>query len=73
MSQLVGGELAARGFVGASPPRLVLVDLDRDTGTASGYSWTTKTGPPIQLESQVNVTGTITLGSQTPFDLLLGR
>ncbi|WP_405088075.1 HlyD family efflux transporter periplasmic adaptor subunit [Microbispora sp. NBC_01389] len=73
LSDLVGGEAAARAYLKGTPPRLVIVDLDRDPRTASGYAWSTKAGPPVRLQSQVNVTGSIGLGSQTLFDLLLGR
>ncbi|TQS15584.1 HlyD family efflux transporter periplasmic adaptor subunit [Microbispora sp. SCL1-1] len=73
VAALVGGDLAARGYLTAEPPRLVVVDLLPDPRTISGYSWTTETGPPMELRSQVTVTGTVTLGSQTPFNLLLGR
>jgi hypothetical protein len=73
MADLVGGETAARSYLKGAPPRLVIVDLDHDPRTTSGYAWSTKAGPPIRLQSQVNVTGSINLGSQTLFDLLLGR
>lgn len=70
---LVGGDLAARGYSTAQAPRLVVVDLVPDARTPSGYAWTTEAGPPMELRSQVTVTGTVTLSSQTPFNLLLGR
>ncbi|MFG1876887.1 HlyD family efflux transporter periplasmic adaptor subunit [Sphaerisporangium sp. NPDC049003] len=73
VADLVGGEAAARGYVKGAPPRLVIVDLERDPGTTSGFAWSTKDGPPMRLSSQVNVTGSINLGGQTLFDLLLGR
>ncbi|MFC4589584.1 HlyD family efflux transporter periplasmic adaptor subunit [Sphaerisporangium corydalis] len=73
VADLVGGESAAHGYLNGTPPRLVIVDLDRDPHTTSGYAWSTKAGPPLRLSSQVNVTGSIDLGSQTLFDLMLGR
>jgi hypothetical protein len=72
-ADLVGGMEAARGYIKNVSTRLVIVDLERDPGTPSGYAWSTKKGPPVGLQSQVSVTGAIGLGSQTLFDLLLGR
>ncbi|GAB2915911.1 HlyD family efflux transporter periplasmic adaptor subunit [Nonomuraea fastidiosa] len=72
-ADLVGGVEAARGYLKGAPARLVIVDLERDPTTPSGYAWSTKDGPPVPLQSQVSVAGAIVLGSQTLFDLLLGR
>jgi HlyD family secretion protein len=73
LSGLVGGDLAARRYSSISAPRLVVVDLLRDRATRSGYAWSTTTGPPMPLSTQVSVSATIQLGSQTPFSLVLGR
>lgn len=72
-ADLVGGEGAARLYLNGVPTRLVIVDLERDPATPSGYAWSTRSGPPVRLQSQVSVTAAIGLGSQTLFDLLLGR
>ncbi|MEV0159219.1 HlyD family efflux transporter periplasmic adaptor subunit [Nonomuraea fuscirosea] len=72
-ADLVGGLEAARGYLKGVPARLVIVDLERDPATPSGYAWSTQNGPPARLQSQVSVAGAIGLGSQTLFDLLLGR
>jgi hypothetical protein len=73
LNGLLGGELAASQFVSHSAPRLVIVDLIPDPGTRTGYAWSTTNGPPVLLSSQVTVSATVNLGSQTPFDLVLGR
>ncbi|MFG2720772.1 HlyD family efflux transporter periplasmic adaptor subunit [Streptomyces sp. NPDC048416] len=73
LTGLVGGDLAAKTYASASAPRLVIVDLVRDTATRSGYAWSTTNGPPNALGTQVSVQATINLGSQTPFSLILGR
>jgi multidrug efflux pump subunit AcrA (membrane-fusion protein) len=73
LAGLVGGDLAARDYLGASPPRLVIVDLLADAGTVSGFSWSTAKGPPMRLTTQVSVKATIDVGTQTPFNLVLGR
>lgn len=73
VSGLVGGDLAARTYLGTAPPRLVVVDLVVDRATRSGFAWTSASGPPGPLSTQVSVVATISLGHQTPFNLLLGR
>ncbi len=73
LSGLVGGDLAARSYASILAPRIVLVDLLRDPATRSGYAWSTTNGPPVPLSTQVSVSATIDLGSQTPFSLVLGR
>ncbi|MER6302844.1 HlyD family efflux transporter periplasmic adaptor subunit [Kitasatospora sp. NPDC001539] len=73
VSGLVGGELAAQRFLGKEAPRLVVVELTPDPNTPTGYSWTSQSGPPNPLGTQVAVTATINVGKQTPFNLILGR
>lgn len=73
LSGLVGGNLAAQSYSSIAAPRLVVVDLLRDPATRSGYAWSTTNGPPAPLSTQVSVSATIDLGSQTPFSLVLGR
>lgn len=69
LAALLGGQTA--GISGSV--RLVVVDLVRDTTTPSGYGWSTRTGFPHPLQSQAKVSGTITLGSQSPIRFVLGR
>ena len=73
LSGLVGGESAAQPYLSGAAPRLIIVDLTPDSHTRSGYAWSTSSGPPVTLRSQVTVKATLNLGSQTPFNLFLGR
>src|SRR5579872_2820101 len=73
LSGLVGGDLSAQRYSSISAPRLVVIELLPDHATRSGYSWSTTNGPPVTLSTQVSVSATIELGSQTPFSLVLGR
>jgi multidrug efflux pump subunit AcrA (membrane-fusion protein) len=69
---LYGGPTPASLFVEGNPPRLVVVHLQADPTTASGYAWSTPSGPPNKLASRVPVSGTITLGARAPITLLFG-
>ncbi|MDI2130081.1 HlyD family efflux transporter periplasmic adaptor subunit [Yinghuangia seranimata] len=73
LAGLVGGEAAAQAFSHGAAPRLVVVDLVANAATASGYEWSTTAGPPMRLNTQVTVSASIDVGSQTPFSLILGR
>lgn len=68
LAGLVGGAMPARGN-----PLLVIVSLQRDAHTASGFAWSTMDGPPFRPGTQVSVSGTIAVTSQTPINLLFGR
>jgi multidrug resistance efflux pump len=73
LGNLLGGDLAANNFASVADPELVVLDMDRDPKTASGYAWTSVTGPPGPLSSQVSVTATITVANERPINLVLGR
>ena len=73
LDTLLGGDLAARNFASVSDPQLVVIDLVRDPKTATGYAWTSASGPPGGLRSQVAVTASINLGSERPVNLVFGR
>lgn len=53
-------------------PHLVVVQLQQDAQTPSGYTWTSQTGPPITLNSRTPVEGEIELGSISPISMLIG-
>jgi multidrug efflux pump subunit AcrA (membrane-fusion protein) len=73
LSGLLGGTLAVDTYVPGSAPKLVIVDLEKHAGTPSGYEWSTTRGFPGPLQSQVKVSGTVNLGSQSPMSYVLGR
>jgi multidrug efflux pump subunit AcrA (membrane-fusion protein) len=73
LGNLLGGDLAARSFASVTDPELVVLDMVRDSKTASGYAWTSVSGPPGRLSSQVPVSATITVTSERPINLVLGR
>ena len=73
LAGLLGGDLAVHTYVSGTAPKLVVVNLVKHAGTPSGYDWSTATGFPGPLQSQVKVSGTVNLGSQSPMSYVLGR
>lgn len=73
ISALLGGSVPAGTLTGFGGNLLVTVSLPRDSRTVSGYSWTTRTGPPQALLPLVSATGTITLAVHRPITLLFSR
>jgi biotin carboxyl carrier protein len=73
LGNLLGGNLAASNFASVDDPVLVVLNLIKDSKTASGYAWTSVSGPPGPLTSQVPVTATITVSNERPINLVLGR
>ena len=73
ISALLGGSIPAAALAAAGGNLLVTVSLPRDGRTVSGYSWTTRGGPPQALLPLVSATGTITLAVRAPITLLFGR
>jgi multidrug efflux pump subunit AcrA (membrane-fusion protein) len=52
-------------------PVAVTVRLDRDSGTKSGYKWSSADGPPFSLTSMTTADARIRLADQRPVDWLL--
>lgn len=73
ISALVGGDLPIGPLQVGGAPYLVTVSLVTDHKTATGYAWTTASGPPTALALQVPATGTVILGSFAPITLLFSR
>ncbi|MFI0424138.1 HlyD family efflux transporter periplasmic adaptor subunit [Spongiactinospora sp. 9N601] len=64
MAQLVGGP-------GPGPVQRVTVELTRSSATASGYAWSTASGPPSGPRSRTPVTGAIHGPAMRPIDWIL--
>ena len=69
-SFLGDGQLGAQ-FSAQGQPLAVMVQLDRSTGTRSGYAWSSAQGPPYPIESTTLVSGSIQLAAQHPIDWVL--
>ncbi|GGS93526.1 hypothetical protein GCM10010156_59750 [Planobispora rosea] len=73
LTSLLGDPVIAdRYFLNGLGPRLVVVDLVRNSRTPTGYDWSAQGGPQ-SLQSQVHVTGSIKLGGRTPITFVLGQ
>lgn len=68
---LGGNELLGNQFLTNGDPIGVTVDLKVRAGTVSGFQWSTKTGPPFQLESQTVVSAQISLPGEKPITWVL--
>lgn len=62
----LGEEFSAQG-----QPVAVVVQLDRSTGTKSGYRWSSTDGPPYAIDSRTLISGAIHLAAQKPIDWVL--
>lgn len=49
----------------------VVVDLEDDSSTPSGFSWSIDQGPPFALSNLTLITGTFVTGEQRPAELVL--
>lgn len=71
IAAFLGDGQLARQFSGGGRPVAVLVRLARSARTASGYAWSTASGPPYPLDSMTLVGAGIHLAAQRPIDWLL--
>ncbi|MEV0253881.1 HlyD family efflux transporter periplasmic adaptor subunit [Streptomyces sp. NPDC050732] len=71
ITAFLGDKELAGQFTKDGPPVAVLVRLDKSSGTASGYAWSTADGPPFALDSMTPATGAFHLAEQRPIDWLL--
>ncbi|MGP3950041.1 HlyD family efflux transporter periplasmic adaptor subunit [Streptomyces sp. 7N604] len=67
----LGDSQLGEQFSEKGQPVAVMVQLDRSSGTKSGYAWSSAEGPPYAIESTTLVSGAIHLAAQRPVDWLL--
>lgn len=70
---LFGNDVLVQELVGDEPVNQVVIAVDSDPDTASGYAWTTADGPPFPVFPQTLVTATVQTGDQRPIDVVFGR
>ncbi|PAZ10142.1 hypothetical protein CLM62_42610 [Streptomyces sp. SA15] len=71
ISGFLGDNQLGEQFTKDGRPVAVLVELDKSSGTKSGYKWSSADGPPFALTSMTMATGSIRLADQHPADWLL--
>jgi HlyD family secretion protein len=69
MRQVLGTDELVRQFSASGPPVEVHVSLQPDSGTASGYKWSTPNGAPFPLTGGTFATAKTVLSTQHPFRL----
>lgn len=71
ISSFLGDQQLGEQFSAHGKPMAVLVKLDRDPGSASGYRWSQQQGPPQAPDSMTQATADIRLPAQRPIEWLL--
>lgn len=68
---LVQNDDLARSFMERGPPYQVVIALERDAGTASGYRWTSSRGVGVSLSSGTTLNADITVELRRPIDMVI--
>lgn len=68
---LVQNDELARSFMERGPPHKVVVTLERDAVTASGYRWTSSRGVGVVLSSGTTLNADITVELRRPIDMVI--
>ncbi|WP_037571106.1 HlyD family efflux transporter periplasmic adaptor subunit [Phaeacidiphilus oryzae] len=71
ITDFLGDPALAGQYTQDGQPLAVVVELDRDPGSRSGYRWSREPGPPYPIDSTTQVSASIQLSSQHPIDWLL--
>ena len=68
---VLGNMELARRMLKGEPQIEVIVDLERDPATVSGYKWSSSRGPRMQITAGTTTSGRITIESRSPITYLL--
>jgi hypothetical protein len=72
ITDFLGSATLGEVFSGKGAPVAVMVRLNSDAGTKSGYAWSSSSGgPPYALSSMTPVSAAVVLSAQRPLDWLL--
>ncbi|MFD8307454.1 HlyD family efflux transporter periplasmic adaptor subunit [Streptomyces sp. NPDC059690] len=71
IAAFLGDSQLGEQFTKKGRPVAVTVRLDKSSATKSGYTWSSKDGPPFALTSMTTASGSIRLADQRPVDWLL--
>jgi HlyD family secretion protein len=68
---LVQNDHLARSFMEGGPPHQVVIALERDPSTASGYRWTSSRGVGVSLSSGTVLNADITVELRRPIGMVI--
>ncbi|MGC0379299.1 HlyD family efflux transporter periplasmic adaptor subunit [Streptomyces sp. SAI-229] len=71
IAAFLGDAQLGEQFTKEGRPVAVTVELEKSSGTESGYAWSSADGPPFELTSMTLATGSIRLADRRPVDWLL--
>lgn len=71
IAAFLGDAQLGEQFTKEGRPVAVTVELEKSSGTESGYAWSSADGPPFALTSMTLATGSIRLAGRRPVDWLL--
>jgi HlyD family secretion protein len=69
--QLLQNEKLVQALGGEGPPIKIIADLSVDPSTPSGYKWSSRSGPDMQVRSGTLATASITTESRRPIALVI--
>jgi HlyD family secretion protein len=70
-SMTLGNAEMADALVGGVPRIEVVVDLETDASTVSGYRWSSSAGPPLPISAGTIATGRVTVEGRAPITYVL--
>ena len=71
MNVLLRNDALVRDFTARGAAHVVTVELDRDPSTPSGFRWTSRRGPDLELGSGTLLESNITLEERRPIALVI--
>ena len=71
IADFLGSAQLGRAFSAQGEPVPVVVQLERSSGTKSGYAWSSQQGPPYALQSTQRLSAAVHLAGQHPIDWIL--
>ena len=71
MMRMLANEALVQSLAAAGPPLEIYADLVTEPSTESGYRWSSRKGPPVQIYSGTLCNGMVTVQKQRPIHLLI--
>lgn len=71
MQQMLGDDTMVQAFQQQGPSVEVLISLDKDPGTASGYAWSNKKGKSVELKENTLVSAKVRTKDEAPISKLI--